>query len=221
MYPHLHTHYVCVQVGVHIYIHTHTHPYTCLSHVHLYVQDRFHDLVPALSKWSGTVVGLTLIAIGVMGIYETYFEGEGDAAESAEAGELKLAVAGAGADGAAAGSSGLAARARMGLATYATGIVYGLHPDALFVVVPALALPTKLAAIAYVTAFVGGTVSAMAGYTAVIGTTSAALTKERPWLQAHLSSAASGVAILAGVGILASGLGIGLPALPGLGGGGH
>jgi hypothetical protein len=48
--------------------------------------------VPALSKWSGTVVGLTLIAIGLMGIYETYFEGQH---EEEEQGELKLAVAGA------------------------------------------------------------------------------------------------------------------------------
>jgi hypothetical protein len=47
--------------------------------------------VPALSKWAGTIVGLTLIAIGLMGIYETYFEaGEGHAHE----GELALAAAG-------------------------------------------------------------------------------------------------------------------------------
>jgi hypothetical protein len=38
------------------------------------------------------VVGLTLIAIGLMGIYETYFEGQH---EEEEQGELKLAVAGA------------------------------------------------------------------------------------------------------------------------------
>lgn len=55
------------------------------------------------------------------------------------------------------------------LATFATGIVYGLQPDALFVIVPALALPTKLAAAAYIVTFVLGTAGAMAGYTAVIG----------------------------------------------------
>ena len=32
--------------------------------------------------------------------------------------------------------------------TLCTGIVYGLQPDALFVIIPALALPTKLAAAA-------------------------------------------------------------------------
>lgn len=62
--------------------------YACL-------QERFHDFLPALSKWSGTVVGLTLIAIGLIGIYETYFEG-GHHGEEEEAAELKLAVAGEG-----------------------------------------------------------------------------------------------------------------------------
>jgi hypothetical protein len=55
------------------------------------------------------------------------------------------------------------------LATYATGIVYGLQPDALFVVIPALALPTAAAAIAYCVMFVIGTVTAMGGYTLLIG----------------------------------------------------
>jgi hypothetical protein len=42
------------------------------------------------------VVGLTLIAIGLMGIYETYFAGHGEGEGEAEAeGELKLGMAGA------------------------------------------------------------------------------------------------------------------------------
>ncbi len=44
-----------------------------------------------------------------------------------------------------------------------------VQPDALFVIVPALALPTKLAAAAYIVTFVIGTVAAMGGYAAVIG----------------------------------------------------
>lgn len=163
--------------------------------------------MPALSKWGGTVVGLTLIAIGLMGIYETFFEKGGDHHEE----ELKFAVAGGGEVGS---GSVLARNARLGLATYGTGIVYGLQPDALFVVVPALALPTKLAAIAYCVMFVIGTVTAMGGYTLAIGTTSAALTKDKPWLQAHLSTVASAVAIIVGLAILASGLGLSVP-LPG------
>ena len=44
-----------------------------------------------------------------------------------------------------------------------------LQPDALFVIVPALALPTKLAAAAYILMFVLGTVAAMGAYTGLIG----------------------------------------------------
>lgn len=54
--------------------------------------------------------------------------------------------------------------------TLATGVVYGLQPDALFVIIPALALPTKVAAAAYMAMFVMGTVMAMGSYTAFIGT---------------------------------------------------
>lgn len=65
----------------------HTH---LLIDTHVILQERFNDFAPALSKWSGTVVGLTLVAIGVMGVYENYFE----AAEQEQHGELNLAMAG-------------------------------------------------------------------------------------------------------------------------------
>ena len=55
------------------------------------------------------------------------------------------------------------------LSTLFTGIIFGLQPDALYVIIPALALPTKLAAIAYILMFVFGTVAAMGSYTAFIG----------------------------------------------------
>lgn len=37
------------------------------------LQERFHGIVPVLSKWSGTIVGFTLIAIGLLGMYESWF----------------------------------------------------------------------------------------------------------------------------------------------------
>ena len=52
---------------------------------------------------------------------------------------------------------------------FATGVVYGCNPDALFCVIPAITLPTKLAAATYTAMFVLGTVGAMGGYTAFIG----------------------------------------------------
>jgi hypothetical protein len=183
--------------------------------VFVLLKERFHDFAPALSRWSGVVVGLTLVAIGLMGLYETYVEGQGEGGGGGHGEELPLALAGANGNGGGGnGGGGKAAGGAGGkglAATYATGIVYGLQPDALFVVIPALALPTKLAAVAYCAAFVVGTVTAMGGYTAAISTSSSALTRDRPWLQAHLSTVASGVALLVGALVLAAGLGMNVP----------
>jgi len=177
------------------------------------LKDRFNQFLPFFERWSGSVVALTLIAIGILGIYESHFaKDDGHAEEEQET--MKMALAG-GAAGVAAASAGVnpAQSNSKGLATYATGIVYGLQPDALFVVIPALALPTKAAAFAHCTMFVLGTVMAMGGYTLLIGTTSAALTRERPWLQAHLSTVASIFAITVGVLLALAGAGIEVPFL--------
>lgn len=183
-----------------------------LGLVFVLLKERFHDFAPALSRWSGVVVGLTLVAIGVMGLYETYVEGNSEEGGGGHGGELPLALAGAdGNGGNGGGKAGKGGSAGLVATTYATGIVYGLQPDALFVVIPALALPTKLAAVAYCAAFVVGTVAAMGGYTAAISTSSSALTKDRPWLQAHLSAVASAVALGVGALVLAAGLGLNVP----------
>ena len=50
-------------------------------------QERFSSLAPALSKWSSTIIALTLIAIGLFGLYDTY-------AERAMEPEYQLEVAG-------------------------------------------------------------------------------------------------------------------------------
>ena len=38
------------------------------------MQDRFEALVPMLTKYGATTVGLTLFAIGAVGLYETFTE---------------------------------------------------------------------------------------------------------------------------------------------------
>lgn len=98
-----------------------------------------------------------------------------------------------------------------------------VQPDALFVIVPALALPTKLAATAYILMFVLGTVAAMGAYTGVIGATSAAIKKSNSGLTKKLSGFASLAALALGATMLLAGFGIALPfALPfGLGGHEH
>lgn len=187
------------------------------------LKDRFTALVPALSKWGGTTVGLTLLAIGAMGIYESFIE-EHDDTEHAEAAASTASISSVGdafTNGVEVQTGGLLAvkeeRRGFGLATFATGIVYGLQPDALFVIVPALALPTKLAAVAYILMFVVGTVAAMGAYTGMIGATSAAIKRTNSGLTKKLSGIAAFAAIAIGIGVLASGWGIDLPWF----GGGH
>jgi hypothetical protein len=181
------------------------------------LKDRFAALVPALTRWGGAAVGLTLLAIGALGLFEAFAEGGGGAhgaedaeiarsAEAAAAAGSATAAFAAGADAAGAGAA--APSGRFGLATYATGIVYGLQPDALFVIVPALALPTKAAAAAYILTFVLGTVGAMGAYTGAIAATSAAIRRTNAGLTRKLSGAASLVAVAIGAGVLLSAAGV-------------
>lgn len=192
------------------------------------LKDRFQQVVPALSKWGGTTVGLTLLAIGALGVYESFFESQNEAETDADsqAAASVASVADAFASGVEVQAGGLLGvrqeRRGFGLATFATGIVYGLQPDALFVIIPALALPTKLAAVAYILMFVFGTVAAMGAYAGIIGATSAAIKKTNSGMTKNLSGFASFVAIVIGIGMLASGWGICLPSgLSFVGGAGH
>lgn len=184
------------------------------------LKERFTSVLPFLEKWGGVIVGCTLLAIGALGIIESRAAAaEARAEEQAtasgdphahhesddEAAIRKIAAR----DGSNAGKS----EGRIALATFATGILYGLQPDALFVVIPALALPTKAAAFAYCLMFVIGTVVAMGGYTLCLGTASEELCRDRPWMRQNLSTAASCVAIVVGGAVLAAGFGVNVPLL--------
>lgn len=223
------------------------------------LKDRFASLVPSLARWGSATVGGTLLAIGCLGLVETLRAHSESAAEAFEAereaeaeAEALLASSSSSSSSSSSGekNSGnkgigaffgslLGASGRFNLWTLATGVVYGLQPDALFVVVPALALPTKAAAAAYMCAFVLGTVGAMGSYAAAIGATSraiissggvgvgvggdgssASLSKEDAALrkrraQAKLSGAASLVAVGVGLAVLASAAGVSLPVIGG------
>lgn len=169
------------------------------------LKDRFTSLVPALSKYGSATVGGTLLAIGAVGLYETW-AAAAEAEEAASAAPAALAGAGAG---------DVKAEAKPGTTgwTLAAGVVYGLQPDALFVIVPALALPSAAAAAAYMVAFVAGTVGAMGSYAAAIGAASRAVADATQSTRAvaRLSAAASVVAVAAGAAILASACGVGVP----------
>lgn len=167
------------------------------------LKERFDAFLPALSRWGNTAVGASLVVIGAMGLYEVWQEKreQSAAAESApqfamEGGPSQQPTASSSIDRDADDGG------RLGLGLFGNGILFGLQPDALFVIVPALALPTRLAAIGYISMFVFGTVAAMGGYTAVIGATSQAIQERNPWLTTNLSVLASCVAVVIGAIVL-------------------
>lgn len=162
------------------------------------LKSQFTVFLPFLERWAGTIVGLTLVTIGGLGIYESVFEQDEGESEDEEALRDITAKADSG-------------EVKAAAATFGTGVLYGLQPDSLFVIIPALALPSTFAAFAYCMMFVIGTVLAMGGYTLFLGTASEELCRDRPWLQQNLSVVASCVAILVGIMVLLSAFGFAVP----------
>ncbi|ONK72576.1 uncharacterized protein A4U43_C04F20850 [Asparagus officinalis] len=160
----------------------------------LLLKDRLH--IEIIRTWGTRVVGLTLLVIGAMGIKEAsevptpcvaLENGECDVSSIHE--PLNLQPSG---------------KKKIGFATFATGIVHGLQPDALMMVLPALALPSRLAGAAFLGMFLVGTVLAMGSYTVFIGSCSQALKERVPRITEKLTWAASVLAISMGVGIIIS-----------------
>lgn len=145
---------------------------------------------PFLSQMSGGLVGASLIAIGLLGLYEARQFDPSEVGTREEDG------------------SG-ASKERFGWTTYATGVLHGLSPDAIVFLAPAFAL-TRPAAILHVTGVVVGTLLTMGACTALLSMLSHRLPNFR-----RVSGAASGVAMALGVCILAASLGFSVP-LPGL-----
>ncbi|XP_002967987.2 uncharacterized protein LOC9631074 [Selaginella moellendorffii] len=142
----------------------------------LLLKDRLK--IEVLRTWGARVVGLTLIAIGAVGIKE---------AQESPAVEEEAAVT---------------KKKSLGF-TFATGIVYGLQPDALLMILPALAMPSGLAGVSFLAMFLVGTVAAMSSYTVFLGSCSQALHEKIPWITRKLSWASSIVAIAFGFAVLA------------------
>mmetsp|Transcript_72968 Transcript_72968/g.156259 ORF Transcript_72968/g.156259 Transcript_72968/m.156259 type:complete len:364 (-) Transcript_72968:65-1156(-) len=142
---------------------------------------------PALNQVSGYLVGASLVAIGLLGFREASDYQEDNVASR----------------------DVLAKKRRFGWATYATGVLHGLSPDAFLFIAPALALP-RVAAASHVAGVVIGTLVAMGACTTLLS----ALCRKSPQLK-QISSGASSIAVLLGACILAASLGFALP-LPGL-----
>eukprot|EP01025_Chloroclados_australasicus_P039742 TRINITY_DN41336_c0_g1_i1.p1 TRINITY_DN41336_c0_g1~~TRINITY_DN41336_c0_g1_i1.p1 ORF type:complete len:370 (-),score=29.68 TRINITY_DN41336_c0_g1_i1:299-1408(-) len=169
----------------------------CLGIAFTVLKEKYKQFGPFLTKWSGVVVALTLVAIGTIGLIEILQSEEEEIGVETQA-TAQLAYAGEG---------GNSYQVEGGLAggrawtTYATGVVYGLQPDALYVVVPALALSIKLAT-AYCFMFVIGTVASMVGFSVLVGSASEQLKQRHPHILRNFSIGACIVAICLGLTLL-------------------
>jgi len=161
--------------------------------IFLILKDQLH--IEIIRTWGTRVVGLTLLIIGAMGIREAsevhtprvaLETGEGDVNVYESLDDPRVG------------------KKKIGFATFATGIVHGLQPDALMMVLPALALPSRLAGAAFLIMFLIGTVIAMGSYTVFIGSCSQALKDRVPRITEKLTWASSLIAIALGFAIIVS-----------------
>ncbi|GAV69015.1 NicO domain-containing protein [Cephalotus follicularis] len=160
----------------------------------LLLKDQLH--IEIIQTWATRVVGLTLLVIGGMGIREA--SEVPTPCVALENGECDVSMY----EALEAPTGGK--KKKIGMATFATGIVHGLQPDALMMVLPALALPSRAAGAAFLIMFLVGTVVSMGSYTVFIGSCSQALKDRVPRITEKLTWASSLVAIALGLAIIVS-----------------
>ncbi|KAK4258482.1 hypothetical protein QN277_004925 [Acacia crassicarpa] len=151
--------------------------------------------IEVIQTWGTRMVGLTLLVIGAMGIREA--SEVPTPCVALENGECDVSAYEA-------LENPTGGKKKIGFATFATGIVHGLQPDALMMVLPALALPSRLAGAAFLIMFLLGTVVAMGSYTVFLGSCSEALKDKVPRITEKLTWVSSLVAIALGFAILIS-----------------
>ncbi|GLJ25217.1 hypothetical protein SUGI_0482460 [Cryptomeria japonica] len=159
----------------------------------LLLKDKLH--IEVIRTWGTRVVGMTLLVIGAMGIKEV--SETPTPCVALDGGECEVDIVES--------SPNLTGgKRRIGFATFATGIIHGLQPDALMMILPALALPSRLAGAAFLCMFLFGTVLAMSCYTVFIGSCSDALKSRVPRITEKLTWVSSLIAITLGMAILFS-----------------
>ena len=150
-----------------------------------------------IENFAGVAVGFTLIGIGYIGFQE---------AKKFNFEEMKIKR-----------QERQKVLSKFSLATFSTGFLHGLSPDAIFPILPAITLSSRSCAFAFVLAFLVGTIGSMASYTAFIGVGSSALAHKSPDITKKISYSSSAVAVLLGLVLIASGaFGVDLLALGGL-----
>lgn len=161
--------------------------------IFLLLKDRLH--IEIIRTWGTRVVGITLLVIGALGIREA--SEVPTPCVALDNGECDVSMYEP-------LDNPTGGKKKIGFATFATGIVHGLQPDALMMILPALALPSRLAGAAFLVMFLVGTVVAMGSYTVFIGSCTQALKERVPRITEKLTWAASFIAIALGLTILIS-----------------
>lgn len=161
--------------------------------IFLLLKDRLH--IEIIRTWGTRVVGITLLVIGALGIREA--SEVPTPCVALDNGECDVSIYEA-------LENPTGGKKKIGFATFATGIVHGLQPDALMMILPALALPSRVAGAAFLVMFLVGTVVAMGSYTVFIGSCTQALKERVPRITEKLTWAASSIAIALGFAILIS-----------------
>ena len=113
----------------------------------LLLKDQLH--IEVIRTWGTRVVGFTLLVSGAMGIRE-----------ASEVPTPRVALENGVCDDSvyeALENPGFVKKKKIGFATFATWIGHGLQPDALMMVLPALALPSRLAGAAFLGMLLVGT----------------------------------------------------------------
>ena len=157
----------------------------------LALRERLPFNLELLETGGKALVGVTLLLIGLLGCKEAMAEGGKDGEHSHSHGGHGHSHAPPD-DGAGSGSG-----RRFTFATYATGVVHGLQPDALLTLLPALAL-SRASAIAYLLTYMVGTVLAMGSYTAFIGAGTEQLRRRAPGITRRISLMSALLAIVIG-----------------------
>lgn len=158
--------------------------------IFLLLKERLH--LEVINTWGTVIVGLTLLTIGALGIKEA-----SEAAAATPCMELSNQE-----NSTPAAPLVNTEKKKVGFATFATGLVHGLQADALMMVLPALALPSRLAGASFLLMFLFGTVIAMSGYTVFVCSCSQALKERVPRVTEKLTWAASLLAIFMGLAIV-------------------
>jgi len=170
-----------------------------LGVIFILMKDKFDSFIPALNKYGGVLIGITLLIIGIIGIYESSITTNYDCKA------IKNNSSGKNAD------DSEKIISSQSFVTFMTGVVYGFNPDTLIFLIPALALPSKTASFIYIVMFFIGTVVAMAGYTFAISATTEIFGEKTFISVKNLSVISAIISILFGILVLLSSLGFSLP----------